>query len=409
MQKDLNSINKVAGVGINELTLDPDNLLKNSLKTNGTQNNNTSTEEHNSTTCNCIYCREAGLKLDKLESEAGINNLSELSLLSETSSTTTPENNNTSTDTPPPISQNSASDEKTPPIDDGITKKMATLKSDRETFNKSETPDLNILNKYLPYRNSIANDAEKLKKYDALIDKMLKKIKLQIAGESFGKDTKLSDLTKLKPVDNFLSRIAVGSIAEVYHNREDLIDKVLDRPEGFEMVLLQREKDSGVVGLYDTKSNYILADGAAVMMGILNLSDTNGKPDELNVLGHEFTHAVDTSDSITLTTNGSTTPLKESTSDVDKSGYHADGFLPNMSDEDKKIIEAALNEIKTNGDGVEKYAQANIQEFIAVTLGETFIDDPAVLKNGPPALKALYDMYSNYLKFDPASEKKAIA
>lgn len=321
-----------------------------------------------------------------------------------------------------------------------LPKQMTEFKETRDKFNQMETPDMNILNKYLPYRNAISNDPEKTKQYDDLIHKILAKASFKVSDEKFDKDTTLFDLEKTNPMDRFLSNLIAGSIVELYHNREDLIDKVLDRPEGFSLVALSREKDSGAVGLYSTSNNYMLLDGASEIMGLMNLKDKSNNVEQLNIVGHEFTHAIDSlissdessdnlegessddstannsaislggfsatetsEDSNSLALSDSDTPIKK------EKKHTADGLLPGMTEEDKQIIEAALNEIKTNDHNVEEYAQTDIQEFIATTLGETFVDNPAALKDGPPALQALYNMYTNYLKFDPLNPEKAFA
>ena len=262
-----------------------------------------------------------------------------------------------------------------------LTQKLTRLKANREEFNKN--PDLNLLNEYLPHRNALPDK----EKYDALVNKILQKAKFQMSDEEFGKDTELSGLTKLKPMDSFLSHLVAGSIVDLYLNREDLIDSVLNRPEGFTLVALQRQKDSGAVGLYESNSNYILTDGAAVIMGMLNLKGKDNATEQLDVIKHEFTHAVDASKNSYAKTDGE-----------EKLAYIATGLLPGM---DKQTEEKAFNEIKTSNNGIEKYAGTNIQEFLATTM-ETFVDNPLALP------ESIRNMYTNYLKFDPIKEQKTV-
>ncbi len=396
MHKEISAINQLLQKSKSDPNLlSPEHLLKNYLKT----------EDSHNCGCVCDSCCESDV------------------------------NSNTNLEEP-------EQDYSMPDLGD-LPKRITEFKEDRNNFNQMETPDMNILNKYLPYRNAISNDPEKTKQYDNLVHKILAKARFQISDEEFDKDTTMFNLERMKPMDRFLGNLIAGSIVELYHNREDLIDKVLNRPEGFSLVALSRKKDSGAVGLYSSTSNYMLIDGASEIMGLMNLKDKNNNVEQLNIVGHEFTHAVDSillseensgntstvseEDSDNSTSNNSEISLggfsaTETSNDSDpftidnldlstkeEERHTADGLLPGMTEEDKQIIEAALNEIKTNGDNVEEYAQTDIQEFIATTLGETFVDNPAALKDGPPALQALYNMYTNYLKFDPLSPEKAFA
>lgn len=412
MQKSPILINKISRESPQRPSLNnPDNLLKNYLKLSIE-----GFKEPDSVQCNCIHCKQAALKLDELKSKPQINfetqSPSETKVEGTTAGTQNHDLTNSTTKTEPHNTQANNPTSNIAAISD-MTAKIAKLKSSRDEFNKSENPNMDLLNPLLPYRNSIAKDPEKLKKYDELVKKITHKAKFQMSEEEFNKDTGLSDLSKLRPMDSFLANLVAGSIVELYHNREDLIDKVLDRPEGFAVIALTRKKDSGAVGLYDTKNNFIIADGAAIIMGMLNLKGGSNNTEQLDVIKHEFTHAVDAIPDSSDNTVGRTelardkNAIPESSKKVidegNKSQYKADGRLPGMTKEDKKILEAALTEIQTNEGNVEGYAKTDKEEFIATTM-ETFTDNPLALKNGPPALKALYDMYANYLKFDPLKE-----
>ena len=184
------------------------------------------------------------------------------------------------------------SEEATRPANSELTEKLTKLKSDRESFNNSEEPDRNLLNEYLPRRKSIENDPEKLQQYDDLINKILQKSRFQKSEEGFDKDTKLSDLTKLKPMDRFLSHLVAGLMVELY-GREDLIDKVLNNPKEFTVNVLQNNKDSEIAANYSSDRNFILLDEQALFRGLLNLKEPDNVTEDLDSIKQAFTHALD--------------------------------------------------------------------------------------------------------------------
>lgn len=435
MRKDLITFNNTRTESRKESFHNPEDLLKQFLKLNNITSNDLLVQEPDSVKCcdeGCSHCKPVTIKSDQAKHSTKTNNETDISnkpKVKQTKSNST--DKNTIKNTSWAIDEDEASSkpvnspdktEQPESLETGeVADKIIKLKATREKYNQSKSPDLNLLNEYLPYRASIKDNSEKLKKYDDLIAKILQKAQLQMSEEEFDKNTKLSDLTKLKPMDSFLSNLIAGSIVEIYHNREDLIDNVLDRPQGFTLVALKRKKDSGAVGLFESNKNFILADGTSVIMGMLNFKGKNNATEQLNIIGHEFTHAIDVTDSVTniasekdktkLARNKDEKAEKASndkaTNDVkDNSQYKADGLLPGMTNKDKEIIEAALKEIKENNKDIEDYAKTDIQEFLATTMGETFIDNPHALKDGSSALNNLYAMYKNYLQFDPIEEEE---
>ena len=295
-----------------------------------------------------------------------------------------------------------------------LEKKVIELKEIMAQFNDNEDIDLNILNPLLPYRTSLKptdsgegteharESTNKIEEYDSLVKHISEKAKILMSDETFNKDTKLESIKNAKPANKFLTNLVASSIAELYPR--EMVDTVLNRPEGLTIVLMSKEEGKGAVGLYSGKENYILADGTSVMLGMLNLKepkDTHNRTEgdrhdhevsteQLDVIKHEFLHALDAKD-------------------YGEGKYLADARLPGMTDEQANIIVDAYNSLKEAGNSgrVHKYSLTNKEEFIATAI-ETFIDNPSALKDGGPKLAAVYDVFKDTFKRDPIAYMSSI-
>ena len=162
----------------------------------------------------------------------------------------------------------------------------------RAIYNTHRNKD--IFNELLPYRKSIIQDKKKLKQYDDLVDKILKNAKIIFTEDwidlSQEKITvSLKDIMNQQGADPSTQYMFACSIVELFHNRPDLVDKVLARNNGLHIVIFKDPSRQPFSGMYSMKENSIWLSNKAIWENWADRSPYN----DTNVAVHEFIHAVD--------------------------------------------------------------------------------------------------------------------
>ena len=138
-------------------------------------------------------------------------------------------------------------------------------------FERDHNPD--ILNKYLPYRSSIASDPQKLEEYEKQVQLILNKSSIMHADKPACDENYCTDYNDLKASRPGECYLIAAYLVELYHNRFDLIEKVLNRNNGLKIKLVkeikvkemkhlhngeEKEVHNSIGGFYDENENVMV-------------------------------------------------------------------------------------------------------------------------------------------------------
>lgn len=220
-----------------------------------------------------------------------------------------------------------------------------------------------IFNRFLPYRNSIKYSPLAVARYEGLVNYIINRVSII--------DYQNNHLTEASSAMKYL---VSASIVELFHNRPDLIEKAINRPEGMTIILADFPRGSKTAGIYDAlKRNDIIIGKKEFLRGLANPHD------QYNVLAHEFVHAVD----------------------AEGTRHITDGIFSEFTDSEIAIFIRERDRLKRYGYfyGIERYALTKTNdEFLATIAAETFLEAPLRLYYASPAM---YQLLSRFFRYDP--------
>lgn len=285
----------------------------------------------------------------------------------------------------------------------GIDPKLAF---ERASFNA--TGNARVFNKYLPYRKSIENDPKKLEQYDAMIKKIMDSSIMKSSEGGFNEYSDFDDVKGQTDMDKSSKFMIAASIAELFHNRPDLVDKALNRPEKLKFGMFNMSDNSLAKATYSNdKNNAIILDKNSFWSEATNTTDGH------NIAVHEFIHAVDGHgknnrvdglyESFTPEQKQNFLAARESLKNQHNSG--TGNFFNNVGNffqdllSSGKATDGIGHTLSTTG--LRDYAFANDHEFLTVS-SEMFYDQPERLMQISPQL---YSTYADFFGYDPLGVK----
>lgn len=279
----------------------------------------------------------------------------------------------------------------------------------RTEFNRTKNGDM--FNKYLPYRNSIKNNQEKLSHYEEMVRQLEKQLSINFLDGSIP-EWESGKAVNMKPSDSSSCYLIAASIVDLLHNRPELLIKtstppknveaqrrsefVQFPPEGHGFAIwfypeppIPCEQLTRITGHFYPPINTIVLENETFWNSVI-------EQDPLRDPLHEFLHALDGSASLS---------------------ENVDGLLPEMSGKQEKGYKDIRHElfdivVKRNEHkklpstitvtGLPAYAFRGGSEFLAVTT-TYFHKQPEILYKASPKL---YKIYRDYFKIDPLNGYK---
>ena len=280
-----------------------------------------------------------------------------------------------------------------------INNRIKELLKLRAQFNLSQDPE--IFNGNFSYRDSLKKGSEELKKYDSEILKIRGRIQINFTPETIDSTSSYYiDIKKMPRADSSHSYIFAAYIYELFHNKPELIEKVLNYEDGLKVVVANRYDKGGSYINCPNNRNTIILNNTQLFLHI-------GAKKPI-VTQHEFVHAIWTVNSTPESGDGFAQAMKD-IKDADgnslmskfkKSREELFVLYRNYrkfktKEELAEIIRNQKDQALDPATGLEEYAFENYNEFNAVTCA-TFYQNPEALKKISPELYAVYCIFFRF-------------
>ena len=276
----------------------------------------------------------------------------------------------------------------------------------RAVYNLTKNPA--VFNDYLPYRNSIRNNKEKLEAYEKIVRHIQDTAHFRYVTELDKDDCKnlfCTNYFEMWSVDPSTRYMVSALIAELYHNRFDEIDRILHRKGKLEICLV--EEDSFRLNFYLGERNIIVV-GYDPMWYSIAMSYYTDLP-------HEFDHSVDVEDKKGgyIEFDGLPSGLTSSQAETFKKERERlfnvfNKYRESLSEEEIKEINAQLYDPAT---GLLNYA-FGVQKLFGIELNpnaEFFATSMEIFNKEPERLKAasegIYNIFRDYVRYDPLTQQ----
>lgn len=259
------------------------------------------------------------------------------------------------------------------------------------------TGDPRHLSKYLPVREYLEkNDPEGLKRYDEVVQMIMEHTNFRFKDSVVSDDILTEQMEGSTEADMSTKYMVAASIAELYYNRPDLIEKALS-PRPLTIFLVNGVSNDDVGGFHKRYDNSL------AVSEFWYQTKENGEVD--STPAHEITHAVDQE----RDNDEAAKSARKTYGDV---FYKSDGILPGMTEGQMARYLQAIEQLKARKGELENSKNLDVQEWdyalsennagklveFPTTTIQMFLKDPEVLKKASPEL---YNLYLEYFKFDP--------